>query len=231
MSKKNDSKSEKRLEEYKMCHETLNHESGLFWTRFNILLAVEIFLFSAFAFLVKELFTLDQSSGIFTKIDTWIFYTVIGFFIIIGIGTTFIWYTITEKSSGLTQYFANRMYELEKELEPIDKQTLLNDIFYHSSNIQSKDKRFVFVASFKDNLRWSQKMSISGTVRWLILGFLVIWISIIPMIIHVTLDKWWLTGLIFGIIILSLFMFIILSRSKSKKQKARDKIRNIFKKS
>ncbi|MCF2144478.1 MAG: hypothetical protein K9W42_12325 [Candidatus Heimdallarchaeota archaeon] len=220
----------RRLEEYKMCQIVLNQENNLYWTRFNILFAVEIFLFSVFAFLIRETLSLNQTTEFFSKIDPWIFYVVIIFFILIGLGTTIVWYITTEKSSAITRYFADRMFRLEQELLPIDKQTLMNDIFYNTSNIGVEDKRYPYVTTFKDKLRWPQKKSITGTVRFLVLGFLLIWVSLIPIVIHILIDKWYITGPLFELIIILFVFFITLTQSKSKKKITRDKIKNSFKK-
>ncbi len=116
-------KQELQLEEYKLLQSMINSESSLFWTRFNILFAVEIFLFGVFAFILKELFVTKADESIFLDVDIWIINVLVSLWIIIGYGTTILWYTVMEKNSGFISFILKRLLSVETDLVHIKKQT------------------------------------------------------------------------------------------------------------
>lgn len=181
------------LEEYKMVNNLLKEESGLFWTRFNVILAVEVFLFYACAFLIKELGVLfGEDTTPYLK--PWLFLTLIGLFIIIGIVSTIIWYTITEKGAGLILYLAQRLLYIEKKIPVIKKQTDMRDVFYKNYEEIESD----FAKKFHPKLRESQKKSITGNVRYLVLFFLLIWFVMIPLFFYIVFSSWIISTIIAG---------------------------------
>ncbi|NHJ05374.1 MAG: hypothetical protein EAX90_11155 [Candidatus Heimdallarchaeota archaeon] len=193
------------LEEYKMVNDLLKEESGLFWTRFNVILAVEVFLFYACAFLIKELGVLFGEDT--TYLEPWLFLTLIGMCIIIGIVTTIIWFTITEKGAGLILYLAQRLLYLEKKIPLIKKQTDMRDVFYKDFDEKDSD----FAKEFHPKLRKSQKKSITGNVRYLVLLFLLIWFVMIPLFFYIVFSNWIISTIIAGV--LGIIVIIIALRA------------------
>ena len=114
------------LEEYKMVNDLLKEESKTFWTRFNVLLSVEALLLTVCTFFLKELSDLSSTTnGSSFQIQPWMFLVGMSMCIAIGIVTSIIWYTVTEKGAGLIAFLAQKMlYMEEKEQVPkIKKQS------------------------------------------------------------------------------------------------------------
>lgn len=192
------------LEEYKIVNDLLMRESSQFWTRFNVMLAVQVFLFSACSFFLKEMGALFND-GDPAFIDPWVFLVAIGLCILIGIVTTTIWYIVTEKSCGLITFLACRLLVMEKGIPIINKQRDMLEVFYDKVDENSSE----FAKQFANKLRKSQKKTVTGYIPYLVIFLLFLWFAMIPLLLYVAFENWLVLGLVASLVFVIISILLI----------------------
>lgn len=180
------------LEEYKLLNNLVIQESHILWTRFNVLFAIDIFLFSVCAFLIKGLIDIVAWN---LKV---IFFIIIISSCVLGLIFTIIWFIITERGVAFKKFWSERSRMIERTISTeymSDKNTpffapIMRTHFYSFELHKLQDSETNVLPYHKEEmgrlnseLSWFQKWSISTVISTIPICFLSLWVLIFSLAI------------------------------------------------
>lgn len=178
------------LEEYKLLNNLVIQESHILWTRFNVLFAIDIFLFSVCAFLIKGLIDIVDWN---LKV---IFFIIIMSSCILGFIFTIIWFTITERGVAFKKFWSERSRMIERTLstkyksDENEPSPIMRTYYYSFELHKLQDSETNVLPDHKEEmgrlnseLSWFQKRSISTVIGTIPICFLSLWVLIFSLAI------------------------------------------------